>query len=120
MGYGPIQMLVVGFDGNRFRGEIWPELERLKREGVVRIIDLMLVRKDEAGAVTHIVASDLDWEEAAQFGEAMPPPLNPAPSPKPTPHCLPLPAVRTVNVLPGVTARVPSTTAPRPALGASR
>jgi len=71
MGYGPIQMLVVGFDGNRFRGEIWPELERLKREGVVRIIDLMLVRKDEAGAVTHIVASDLDWEEAAKFGEAM-------------------------------------------------
>ena len=71
MGYGPIQMLVVGFDGNRFRGEIWPELERLKQEGVVRIIDMMLVRKDAAGAVTHIVASDLDWEEAAAFGEAM-------------------------------------------------
>ena len=71
MGYGPIQLLVVGFDGNRFRGEIWPELERLKQEGVVRIIDLMLVRKDAAGGVTHIVASDLDWEEAAQFGETM-------------------------------------------------
>jgi hypothetical protein len=71
MGYGPIQMLVVGFEGNRFRGELWPELERLKREGVIRIIDLMLVRKDTAGAVTHIVASDLDWEEAAKFGEAM-------------------------------------------------
>jgi hypothetical protein len=71
MGFGPIQMLVVGFDGNRFRGEIWPELERLKTEGVVRIIDLMLVRKDKAGAVTHMVASDLDWDEAAKFGEAM-------------------------------------------------
>ena len=71
MGYGPIQMLVVGFDGNRFRGELWPELERLKREGIVRIIDLMLVRKDEAGAVTHIRASDLNWEEATEFGEAM-------------------------------------------------
>lgn len=71
MGYGPIQMLVVGFDGNQFRGELWPELERLKREGVVRIIDLMLVRKDTTGAVTHIVASDLGWEEAAKFGEAM-------------------------------------------------
>lgn len=71
MSFGPIQMLVVGFDGNRFRGEILPELERLKTEGVVRIIDLMLVRKDSAGAVTHVVASDLDWEEAAKFGEAM-------------------------------------------------
>ena len=64
-------MLVVGFDGNRFRGEIWPELERLKQEGVVRVIDMMLVRKDAAGATTHIVASDLNWEEAAEFGEAM-------------------------------------------------
>lgn len=71
MSFGPIQMLVVGFDGNQFRGEIWPELERLKTEGVVRIIDLMLVRKDSAGAVTHLVASDLDWDEAAAFGEAM-------------------------------------------------
>lgn len=69
--YGPVQMLVVGFDGNRFRGEIWPELERLKREGVVRILDLLLVRKDSEGAVAHMVASDLGWEEAAAFGETM-------------------------------------------------
>ena len=60
-----------GFDGNRFRGEILPELERLKREGVVRILDLLLVRKDSVGAITHLVASDLDWEEAAAFGETM-------------------------------------------------
>ena len=64
-------MLVVGFDGNRFRGEIWPELERLKRERVVRILDLMLVRKDSEGAIAHMVASDLNWEEAAEFGETM-------------------------------------------------
>jgi uncharacterized membrane protein len=67
--YGPIQMLAVGFDGTHFRGEIWPELERLKREGIVRMIDLILVRKDALGAVTHMQASDLSWEEAAEFGE---------------------------------------------------
>jgi uncharacterized membrane protein len=71
MQFGPVQMLVVAFDGNRFRGEIWPELERLKREGVVRILDLMLVRKDSVGAVSHMVASDLSWEEASAFGETM-------------------------------------------------
>jgi uncharacterized membrane protein len=71
MRYGPVQMLVVAFDGNRFRGEIQPELERLKREGVVRVLDLLLVRKDSVGAITHLVASDLDWEEAAAFGETM-------------------------------------------------
>jgi uncharacterized membrane protein len=71
MSYGPVQMLVVAFEGNKFRGEILPELERLKNEGVVRILDLMIVRKDSTGAVTHAKASDLGWEEAVQFGEAM-------------------------------------------------
>jgi hypothetical protein len=69
--FGPIQMLVVGFPGSRFRGEIWPELERLKEEGIIRIVDLMLVRKDAAGSVSHIKASDLDWEEATTFGETI-------------------------------------------------
>ncbi len=71
MHYGPVQMLVVVFDGNHFRGEIAPELERLKREGVVRILDLLFVRKDSTGAIAHLSASDLDWEEAAAFGETM-------------------------------------------------
>jgi uncharacterized membrane protein len=71
MRFGPVQLLVLAFDGNRFRGEIWPELERLKREGVVRILDLLLVRKDSEGAVARLAASDLDWEEAAAFGETM-------------------------------------------------
>lgn len=71
MRFGPIQMLVVGFDGYHFRGEIWPELERLKQAGIVRIVDLLLVRKDEAGAISHVQATDLDWEEAAEFGEVV-------------------------------------------------
>ena len=71
MQIGPVQMLVVGFPGSRFRGEIWPELERLKEAGIVRIIDLMLVRKDATGGVMHLKASDLDWEEATAFGETL-------------------------------------------------
>src|SRR3954453_9864893 len=66
--FGPLQMWTVAFDGNRFKGEILPELERLKREGVVRIVDLLAVRKDGTGAVAVITASDLEWEEATQFG----------------------------------------------------
>src|SRR4029077_6954971 len=46
---GPIQLWGVAFEGNQFRGEILPELERLKRDGIVRIIDLLFVRKDSAG-----------------------------------------------------------------------
>ena len=61
-------MLSVVFDGFHFKGEILPELERLKEAGVVRIIDLMLIRKDSQGAVSTLTASDLEWEEASQYG----------------------------------------------------
>jgi uncharacterized membrane protein len=65
---GPVQILTVAFDGNRFKGEILPELERLKKLGVIRVIDLLFVRKDSMGAVATLTATDLDWEEAADFG----------------------------------------------------
>ena len=60
---------MLGFEGSHFRGEIAPELSRLKREGIVRIIDLLLVKKDIGGAISVLTSSDLDWEEAVEFGE---------------------------------------------------
>jgi uncharacterized membrane protein len=65
---GPIQMLCVAFDGSRFKGEILPELDRLKRERIIRIIDLLVIRKDDEGRVMVMTSSDLDWEEASSFG----------------------------------------------------
>jgi uncharacterized membrane protein len=65
---GPVQILTLIFDGNHFRGEILPELERLKTLGLIRVIDLLLVRKDSTGAVATLTATDLEWEEAADFG----------------------------------------------------
>jgi uncharacterized membrane protein len=65
---GPIQMLTFAFAGNRFKGEILPELERLKRYEIVRVIDLLVVRKDGAGNVMVSTATDLDWDEAVAFG----------------------------------------------------
>ena len=65
---GPIQMTSLAFPGNRFKGEILPELEKLKKAGIVRIVDMLLVRKDELGNVMVTTASDLDWEEAVSFG----------------------------------------------------
>ena len=65
---GPIQTLSIAFDGNHFKGEIIPELERLKREGLVRIVDLLVVRKGSLDDVMVLTASDLDWEEAVSFG----------------------------------------------------
>ena len=61
-------MLCLAFDGNRFKGEILPELDRLKREQLIRVIDLLVVRKDGEGHVMVMTSSDLDWEEATSFG----------------------------------------------------
>jgi uncharacterized membrane protein len=66
--FWPIQMLCVAFDGNRFKGEILPELDRLKAAGTVRVIDLLVVRKDAEGRVMVMTASDLDFEDATAFG----------------------------------------------------
>jgi uncharacterized membrane protein len=65
---GPVQMLSIAFPGSQFKGEILPELERLKSESIVRIVDLLVIRKDSAGAVATLKASDLDWEEASDYG----------------------------------------------------
>jgi uncharacterized membrane protein len=65
---GPVQMLVVGFTEDHFTGEILPELRRLKELDVVRLIDLLVVAKDDAGEIDVHQISDLDEDEAVRFG----------------------------------------------------
>jgi len=65
---GPIHKLIVQFDANRFKGEILPELDRLKELGIIRVIDLLAVRKDAEGRLTVISSSDLGLDEAREFG----------------------------------------------------
>lgn len=66
--FGPLQLLTIAFDGSRFKGEILPELEALKHDRRMRVIDLLAVRKDAAGSIAVLTASDLEWEEALSFG----------------------------------------------------
>ncbi|TML50736.1 MAG: hypothetical protein E6G23_00435 [Actinobacteria bacterium] len=68
MTLGPVQMLVVGFEGDNFSGEIREELERLKEHDIVRLIDLLLVRKNDDGEIEVLQTSDLDQDEAEEFG----------------------------------------------------
>ena len=67
MTFGPVQMLVVGFAGTEFTGEILEELKRLKEADIVRLVDLIAVRKQD-GDVETIQLSDLSIEEAEDFG----------------------------------------------------
>jgi uncharacterized membrane protein len=65
---GPVQMLVVGFGGDNFSGEIREELERLKEHDIVRLIDLLFVKKNDDGEIEVVQTSDLDQNEAEEFG----------------------------------------------------
>ena len=65
--FGPVQLLVLGFDRVRFDGEIMPEIERLKDEGIIRLIDMIFVTNNR-GVVETIQTSDLSTEEAENFG----------------------------------------------------
>jgi uncharacterized membrane protein len=66
--FGPVQILVIGFDDTEFTGEIRAELDRLRENDIVRLIDMIAVRKDDEGNVTKIQQSDLSQEELENFG----------------------------------------------------
>ena len=66
--FGPVQILVVGFGGTDFKGEILEELRRLKERDIIRLIDLVAVAKDTQGEIVGIEISDLSPEESAEFG----------------------------------------------------
>ncbi len=65
---GPVQLLVVGFEQPDFKGEVLTHLQSLKEHDVVRVIDILLVRKDADGVLTTTQISDLSEQEAREFG----------------------------------------------------
>lgn len=54
----PVQVLVVGFDDATYSGEVLAELARLREAGLVRLVDLLLVRKDADGLLETLAAPD--------------------------------------------------------------
>ena len=61
---GPIDYLVIEFPGNRMTGEGWPLLVDLVERGIIRILDLGFIRKDEDGSVVGLSLQDLGDEGA--------------------------------------------------------
>ena len=51
---GPIDYIVVSFDGNQFKGEILNELEKAVSAGTISVLALSLVTKDADGSVMAI------------------------------------------------------------------
>ena len=57
---GPVDMAVIHFSGNEFNGDVAPALIELSESGVVRIVDLAFVMKDDDGDVSFIEVEDAD------------------------------------------------------------
>ena len=71
MTVGPVEIFVIAFKDPEFHGEIRAELERLRDGDIIRLVDLLAVRKTEDGVIESIQQSDLDADEALAFGAAV-------------------------------------------------
>lgn len=56
---GPIDYLVIEFPGSRMRGEGFPLLVDLVDRGIIRILDLLFIRKLPDGSVERLEISNL-------------------------------------------------------------
>lgn len=69
---GPVQIVVVAFDNDdNFRGQIRQELDAIRGRGVIKLIDLLFVRKTAAGELQALSDSDLTAEDEAVYGAAL-------------------------------------------------
>jgi hypothetical protein len=67
-GLGPVQLVIIAFDGGTFEGRILDELRRLREQDGIRLLDLLFVAKGEDDEVIELVMSDLSDAEAAEYG----------------------------------------------------
>ena len=65
MKHGPVDVVVLAFGEARFDGSALAELKRQSEAGIIRVLDLIILLKDEAEQCFRIEVSDLPSEQAA-------------------------------------------------------
>jgi hypothetical protein len=66
---GPVEYIVIGFPGNRFKGEIVPAVAELVDNEGVRVIDVAFIKKDADGNTTMFEYDTLDDVLAYGFAD---------------------------------------------------
>jgi hypothetical protein len=64
---GPVDWIVVEFPGSKFNGEIAPALRDLVQRGLIRVLDLLVLKKEEDGSLEAFELSDLDPSEVGEL-----------------------------------------------------
>ena len=60
---GPVDWIVVEFPGSKFNGEIAPALGDLVERDLIRVLDLLVLKKDSDGSLEAFELGDLDDDE---------------------------------------------------------
>jgi len=61
---GPVDFLVLEFQGNHFNGDIMRSLHELVAAGTIRIIDLVVITKSQLGSVSTLELQELGMESS--------------------------------------------------------
>jgi len=64
---GPVDWIVVEFPGSTFNGSIAPEITSLVDRGLVKILDLLILKKDADGALEIAELSDVEDGELGEL-----------------------------------------------------
>jgi len=64
---GPIDYVVVEFPGSRLTGKAFPLLVDLVDRGVIRIIDLLFIRREMDGSIVGLTIADLNEDGLLDF-----------------------------------------------------
>lgn len=65
---GPVDVIVVAGGIPRFDGSVFSELERLAKAGTIRVLDAMILVKNEEGNTWRIELGDLPEEDRNAVG----------------------------------------------------
>ena len=67
MTYGPVDFLALEFKGNQFKDEIMPAVLELIQNKIVRVIDLIVIQKEEDGSYRAFELTQLEAEVVRIF-----------------------------------------------------
>jgi uncharacterized membrane protein len=65
---GPLQLIVIGFDEDKYARDIILELKNLRQKKAIRLFDLLYIFKHKDGTIDSQEVSDLQAEEQREFG----------------------------------------------------
>ncbi|HEX7632903.1 MAG TPA: DUF6325 family protein [Candidatus Saccharimonadales bacterium] len=66
---GPVDYIIVGFNGNNFDGGMLKEITEAEEKGIIRVLDLLFIIKDRTGAIAEGEYADQTNELKETFGD---------------------------------------------------